>query len=298
MKAPIRCGLAALLLAAPQILVAGGSAAHELPVGDGHITDHPARGNVYACETSFHGGAALHEGSWFHGETWDPAKKPHVEGSVMWPNARLTVTPDGDQLAVNSNGLPLHEATGNFPIDRNDPAYRYDRNPNSIETQNLSFEIPLEPVTAAQPSCVPMGMIGFTVTGVAIYNALDAGGNDAAAHEIQDLCNGHPQANGQYHYHSSSPCLPGANSNKLVGWALDGFPIFGMRDASGAQITNADLDACHGRAESVTIDGRTYAYAYRLTQEYPYTLGCFVGQVERSTQQSIRHALGPPRLRP
>ncbi len=298
MKRPMRYGLAVLMLAAPQIAAAGSGIAAELPLGDGHVTDHPARGNVYACQTSFRGGGARHEGPWFHGKTWNPAEKPHVEGSVMWHQARLTLTSNGDELAVKSNGLPVHEPTGNFPIASNDPAYRYDTNPNSVEAQNLSFEIPLMPVRADDPGCLPMGMIGFTTTGVAIYNALDDAGRDAAAHEIQDLCDGHPQGKGQYHYHSSSPCLPGANANKLVGWALDGFPILGMRDTGGALVTDDDLDACHGRAETVTVDGRTYVYAYRLTQEYPYTLGCFTGQVQQSTRQSIRQAMGPPRKRP
>jgi YHYH protein len=297
-KGVTRLWLGALLLAGPQMAAAGNSAATELPLGDGHVTDHAARGNVYACQTSFRGGGARHEGPWFHGKTWNPAEKPHVEGKVTWPEARLNVTAHGDHLAVQSNGLPVHEPTGEFPIAHDDPAYQYDTNPNSIEAQNLSFEIPLEPVKANQPGCLPMGMIGFTTTGVAIYNALDDAGRDAAAHEIQDLCDGHPQGKGQYHYHSSSPCLPGATSNKVVGWALDGYPILGMRDAKGASITNADLDACHGRAEPVTVDGRRYDYAYRLTQEYPYTLGCFTGQMQRSTQQAIRRAMGPPRQRP
>ena len=39
------------------------------------------------------------------------------------------------------------------------------------------------------------------------------------------------RSRGQYHYHSASPCLPGARENALVGWALDGYPILGMRDA-------------------------------------------------------------------
>ena len=139
-----------------------------------------------------------------------------------------------------------------------------------------------------------MGMIGFTVTGVAIYNALDDAGRDAAAHEIQDLCDGHPQHAGQYHYHSSSPCLPGAESDTVVGWALDGYPILGMRDAGGKLLTNGDLDACHGRAETVTVSGRTYNYAYRLTREYPYTLGCFTGALRAGTRRATRHRRGPP----
>ena len=215
----------------------------------------------------------------------------------MWPEAKFSLTPHGDRLTVEGNGLPVQQPTGAFPISRNDPVYKYDTNPNGIAAHNLSFEIPAKPVRADEPSCVPMGMIGFTITGVAIYNALDDAGRDAAAHEIQDLCDGHPQGRGQYHYHSSSPCLPGAKTNALVGWALDGYPILGMRDAQGKLLTNADLDACHGRAEAVNVRGRTYSYAYRLTQEYPYTLGCFTGQVQRSTRQAIRRSLGPPRRR-
>jgi len=137
-------------------------------------------------------------------------------------------------------------------------------------------------------------MIAITTTGVAIYSALDDAGRDAAAHEIQDVCDGHPQGKGQYHYHSASPCLPGAESNRVVGWALDGYPILGMQDANGKRLTDADLDACHGRTETVQVGDRTYDYAYRLTREYPYTLGCFHGEVQRSTRRAIRQAMGPP----
>ncbi len=67
-----------------------------------------------------------------------------------------------------------------------------------------------------------------------------------------------------------------------------------MRDAAGRLLTNAALDACHGRSEPLMVDGRSYDYAYRLTQEYPYILGCYTGQVLAETQQAIRSSLGPP----
>ena len=213
----------------------------------------------------------------------------------MWPEASLTDT-EGDALSVRGNGLPIREPTGTFPISSDDPAYCYDTNPNRVAAQDLSFEIPAAPVKAARPSCLPMGMIGFTVTGVAIYNALDDAGRDAAAHEVQDLCDGHPQHAGQYHYHSSSPCLPGAKSNTVVGWALDGYPILGMRDTGGMLLTDNDLDACHGRAETVTVSGRTYNYAYRLTREYPYTLGCFTGALRAA--RGARHVTAGATPRP
>jgi YHYH protein len=285
------CALVVLLVA---VAPARG---HELPLGDGHVTDHPAVGNVYSCRTTFRGGGARHEGPWFHGATWDPTAKPHVAGHVLWPEAAFSLEPRGADLFFQGNGLPVEEPTGVFPISPGDPAYAYDTNPNRIAAQHLSFEIPAAPVLADDPSCLPMGMIGFTLTGVAFYSAIDDAGRDAAAHEIQDECDGHPQASSQYHYHNASPCLPGAAGGGLVGWALDGFPILGMKDASGKELGDADLDACHGRKETVVADGRTYSYAYHLTREYPYTLGCFAGRLLESTRQDVRRGLEPPRRR-
>ena len=119
--------------------------AHDLPVGDGKVTDHPEAGNVYACAQIFRQGGARHVGDWFHGETWDPLAKPHVLGKVIWPNARFSVTAEGDRLSVTGNGLPVGEPTGTFPISRRDPAYAYDTNPNAILAIPLDFAIPSQP---------------------------------------------------------------------------------------------------------------------------------------------------------
>jgi hypothetical protein len=280
--------LLSLLLCLPAAV-----AAQALPLGDGRVADHPVVGSVYACRTTFGAGGARHDGPWFHGSTWNPMEKPHVEGHVLWPDAEYTLSPGDGELRFKGNGLPIQEPTGHFPITPADPAYQYDTNPNRIAAQHLDFEIPLSPGIAAAPHCLPMGMIGFTTTGVALYNALDDAGRDAAAHEIQDHCDGHPQANSQYHYHSASPCIPGVDSDSLVGWALDGFPILGLRNADGSLLSDADLDACHGRREKTTIDGRTYEYAYHFTREYPYTIGCFAGQPLPGVMEQVRDGLLP-----
>ncbi len=77
-----------------------------------------------------------------------------------------------------------------------------------------------------------------------------------------------------------------------MGWALDGYPILGLKDAQGRWRTSADLDACHGRAEPVQVNGHLFHYAYRFTREYPYTLGCFTGDLLAGTQQSIGEQTG------
>ena len=185
-------------------------------------------------------------------------------------------------LDFSGNGLPKWGTTGEFPISSSDDAYRYDRNPNSIYAQSVSYSLPRHPKAASSAGCLPMGAIGIAKNGVAIFNALDAGDRDAVAHEVQDSCGGHPQMNGIYHYHDIPSCLtrgePKNRASGLVGWALDGYPIFGPRGHGGKLLTDEDLDACHGRTSKVFYEGRWQRmYHYNATLEYPYTLGCFHG---------------------
>ena len=276
-----------LAMVAASIVLAGSVQAHELPLGDGKVSTQPERGHVYSCQTEFRGGGAHRRGEWIGADSWDPARKPRVSGRVDWPNARIDISLDRDTRIVSANNLPLHE-TGTFPISRGDDAYRYDRNPNSIRAQNILLRLPAMPHRADTPACVPMGMIGFALSGGAIYNALDAMGRDAPAHEIQDACDGHPQRSGQYHYHGYSECLTDSRAqpdghSDLVGYAIDGFGIFGLRGQGGGELDNADLDACHGHTHKLVWDGAsTDIYHYHMTREYPYTIGCFRGAVDRA----------------
>jgi hypothetical protein len=93
---------------------------------------------------------------------------------------------------IQGNGLPVHTPTGVFPVTQDDLAYKIDSNPNSIKPHEITLKLPMNPEFATRPSCVPMGMIAVALNGVAIFNALDDGGRDAVAHEMQDVCNGHP----------------------------------------------------------------------------------------------------------
>ncbi|WP_206057213.1 YHYH protein [Nitratireductor sp. XY-223] len=278
---------AAVFLAGGQAaLLAGGlhaASAHDLPLGDDKITDAPRAGYVFSCQQRFNKNTpgAHSSGDWLGASTWNPEKKPHVEGSVTWP-ARISIELEGDRRVVRANNLPTHP-TGVFPIRRSDPAYRYDRNNGRITEQDILLELPAVPAVAAAPSCVPMGMIGFSLTNAAQYNALDGRGDDAPAHEMQDSCGGHPQERGQYHYHNMTPCIddtrsqPGGHSD-LVGYAIDGFGMFGKYGQDGKTLTNADLDACHGHAHVIDWDGQQRSlYHYHMTDEYPYSIGCFMG---------------------
>lgn len=251
-----------------------------LPLGDGKVSTSAQKGYVYSCSTTFRGGGAQHSGSWISGATWNATTKPTVNGSVAWPSAQVTFTHTGGSRIIVGNGLPTDGiTTGIFPIQAGTTAYQYDTNPNHIMTQQLSFTLPADPVQTTTPNCVSMGQVGYMLDGVALFNALDDGGRDAVAHEIQDTCAGHPQMNGLYHYHGMSSCIKNEDANStLVGYAMDGFGIYSDRDASGKQYTSADLDECHGTTSQITWDGHVVAmYHYVLTHDYPYTIGCFRG---------------------
>lgn len=252
-----------------------------LPLGDGKRSTAPKRGYVYSCQLQFSSsaGGAAKEGPWITGDTWNVNSKIAVRGTEYWQNASFNALVSGFTRAISGNGLPVRSPTGIFPVQKDDPAYEFDRNPNTITAQGINYSLPTDPAFAPVSSCVPMGAVGVMLNGVALYNALDGRGDDAVAHEVQDGCNGHPEKTGEYHYHGPSTCVVGAEErNKLIGYALDGFGIYSRFDAKGHEYTNTDLDECHGTTTPVMWNGElTEIYHYVVTQEYPYTVGCFRG---------------------
>ena len=260
-----------------------GSDPTALPLGDGRSSrEGPAVGNVWTCNApNPNAGGAQLAGPWIRGDgTFDLTAKAEVDGDVAWPH-ELRITLAEERRLITGNGLPSHP-TGVYPGARTDDAYQYDRNPNSITPQALRLDIPATPSVAAQPACLPGGGIGVLLTGAAFFNALDAPGRDAVAHETMDACHGHPERTGQYHYHHLTPCIPDdappGSHSPLVGYASDGFGLFGRHGESGLELTNADLDECHGHTHEVLWDAQPASiYHYHATWEFPYTLACFRG---------------------
>jgi hypothetical protein len=259
----------------------------QLPLGDGLVSTSPKAGYVFSCQTTFNGNGASTVGPWINtsASTYNFTAKTVVAGSVAWPTAAYTIAlnPTGTLRNVSTNDLPNHN-TGTFPIAATDPAHAYDQNPNHIASQTVIYSLPANPTMGTQ-TCLPMGVIGITLTGSVLYNALDALGRDAVAHEEQDLCQGHPDQSSEYHYHSLTNCLPdpGAGHSNLLGYALDGFGIYGVRGENGQVLTNADLDACHGHTHAILWDGQMVVmYHYHATYEYPYTVGCFQGAAAKA----------------
>ena len=247
------------------------------------MSTQPKQGFVDSCQTQFGGGGgAQRAGAWLDptSDTWNQRIKPVVQGSVREASALYHESLQGGARTITGNDLPVGEPHGTFPIAASDPAYSYDRNPNAISAQSVSYQLPANPTAAQSPWCVGLGAIGITRDGVLLFDALDAEGRDAGARELQDSCGGHPEMRGEYHYHAIGACLLDARPGtaELVGYAIDGYGIYAEWNAAGNLPTDRDLDACHGRTSAVPWNGATATvWHYDVTLEYPYTVGCYHG---------------------
>lgn len=145
-----------------------------------------------------------------------------------------------------------------------------------------AWKIPLAPAIAAVPTNVVDGPIGVAINGVPIFNPCTQGGcvtgGDTKALGQLDNCNGHAGRADDYHYHAAPNCLMSDQAANYwdthpLGWALDGFGIFGYRDADG---TSAERDAvCGGNTKAVP--NAPAGYSYHVTDLSPYVSSCLVG---------------------
>lgn len=199
--------------------------------------------------------------------------EPWVDGVKSPFDSNVKVSFTKSWMVVESDGIPTHKV-GDFPNEHN---------PNKIEKQSYRFIIPREPKIAEKPTPLPMGPIGVAINGIPFYNPYNAEGNDAVMGpfaEVFDSCCGHPDQLGRYHYHKYPVCVKspfkevvGQHSN-LIGYAFDGFGVYGPQGEEGKAPT--DLDSCNGHAD------KTRGYHYHVTTKSPYILGAYRGVVDMS----------------
>ena len=148
------------------------------------------------------------DGPWIDQEagTWNAEEKVEVPGQVDWPTRKFVVGEGGEQRGFSGNDLPR-------PPDRRVPDPRRlrglpvrpqperDRRAGDLPRDPVQSDRrpPSRPAWAARPACCSPASRSST--------RFDADGRDAVAHEVQDSCNGHPQVQGAYHYHSQSACV-------------------------------------------------------------------------------------------
>jgi hypothetical protein len=148
-----------------------------------------------------------------------------------------------------------------------------------------AWKIPVTPKVAATKVSAVDGPIGIAVNGVPIFNPCKQGGcsgpggGDTKVVGELDLCNGHAGRADDYHYHAAPVCMMADQGTAYwdthpLGWALDGYAIFGYRNPDG---TTATRDSqCGGN--TATHPNAPSGYAYHVTDVSPYVLSCFYGE--------------------
>lgn len=238
--------------------------------------------------------------------------------------SQATLSISGDVMTMTSNGLPSH-STGAFPNAGN---------PNTISTQNTTYQIAINPKKVS--SLTEVQVPGVALNGVFFEpGTAEVWGNDPASgwnyEGLQDslnlgmdTSNAHVQPTGAYHYHG----VPTAFIEQLVdddrvvdgliqiGWAADGFPIVysieqeyrpsyrlrvGMRpDGPGGVYDGTftqDFEYVTGLGQLDRCNGTIVAgqYMYFATEDFPYLPRCVSGNPDSSFSKGPDMGGGGPR---
>lgn len=192
-----------------------------------------------------------------------------------------SITFDGTFVTIKTNDQPNHKSVY-WPPNHSlyeafsGPTFNnlaFAKAPNTIQTQNITLKIPAFPAMAATHAATPMGVIGVALDGVPFFNQYAAGGT-LIADEIHgfDQYWAHPQMSGMYHYHVEPKYLTTVYANKhaLLGFLLDGFPVYGPEELDGT--TPVSLDEFHGHTHTTT-EYPSGIYHYHFTADAPYLNG-------------------------
>ena len=248
----------------------------------------------------------------------------------------VTIENDSDNCTITANSIPNH--------DFNDSSANF---ANPVAEVLTSFQVTRAPELASVSTTLTQSTYNGVMLNGVVLDILSAGcyrpnsvGADASGNVKigcnsdsswlldpmsttnsfgADIHSAHTQPNGLYHYHANPNAMfddnPGPNGSPVIGFAADGFPIYGsyfldqdtgaVRKAESSytlrtgsrgvtsdtnpggvydgtynddwQYTQnaGDLDECNG----MTVDGQ---YGYYVTADYPWVIKCFSGAPDSS----------------
>jgi len=234
-----------------------------------------------------------------------------------------TISTDGGfgKRTVTTNGCPNHYSYCTGKPGISGCGHRGEEGTvTQAQARSTTYEIPSEPVfnsiSVTSTEC-EMGTIAVALNGVSFYSGavdgqcglLDVDDYDSEWKSF-DFCSGHGTSRGGYHYHFPPTCLvtqamasegtTTSDHSPQIGWAFDGFPIYGPHGNNGNIMSNGDscigpycLDECSGKEEELPLVD-DFKYRYYLTgtigdlsslpgsprptdDDYPFTLQCYKG---------------------
>lgn len=167
-------------------------------------------------------------------------------------------------------------------------------NPNTPSNQNFVYKITRTPVqNTGSLTTIGLGHSGVWINGVSVFNVSDAMSYNNAGVWYRnayfwegssfDNCLGHPAPNGEYHHHVSPNCLYNINDNTnhspIIGYAFDGFPIYGAygyTNANGTGPIKRMLSSYSTTTTATRVNGPAVSSTYPagcFLEDYVYTAG-------------------------
>lgn len=217
-------------------------------------------------------------------------------------NKTVAVTCDNDYAYIASSTYPEHPImTGITGTNEQIP----------VPATGYAAPIKLSPKKAKKLTTIDAA-VAVAVNGVPIYDYSSQGELDVNQYDEKhdtlalgqlDICGGHAGRGDDYHYHVSPTCMidtmKNQSSDAIIGWAYDGYPLYGNKNPDGSTINKSDLDVCNGQADD------TFGYRYQTSTTPPYIIQCLVGEVNTNKlprvaplsgdTQGIRADLKPPK---
>ncbi|WP_138936225.1 YHYH protein [Roseovarius arcticus] len=160
-------------------------------------------------------------------------------------------------------------------------------NVTADESVEITMLVPIEPVMAKTVTNLgTVAKVGVALDGVPIF--ADAPSIQQTGHmPALDVCGGHIDPGGWYHWHATSTdigtvfkaegvaadCALTQDASAMFGYAFDGFAMYGSTDVGGT--VPDDLDQCNGHIRPTADDSAIYHY--HATATFPNLPACLVG---------------------
>jgi hypothetical protein len=233
---------------------------------------------------------------------------------LTWTNATVTFPTDCTMTITATGVPPYHDPYYLAPSSTDSVTGVVATTASGLQLTVTPYEagsivsstntINICPAKATSTTATNLGPIGYDTSGEFLYNAFEATNTPALGDNVSysyttggttytasfvDKCNSHAtpvNVGYTWHLHGVPLCLTSTvgsagTPSHIIGIALDGYPVYGGYDNTGAAVQVSQLDACNG-ITSATPEFPNGVYHYVLpvgvTSKYS-SLNCYTGTV-------------------